>query len=177
MVSFACKIESPGQAWDVNGKGVKIMTDREFALLNFIQAHQRPHWTDVLNGFDPGDSQEIQSIMRTMLNVLIKTTDKVSRPPSCRLQLTDAGVLALRAEQERRVREALLLEQNAKDKQAEKDEAAKKALREQEDRKAEKKADRIFQVFITLLSSLLSLIGGLLLEYHLDIIEWLISVF
>lgn len=153
------------------------MSDREYALLSFIQANDRPKWTDVLNGFDPKDSLEIQSILRTMLNVLIKTTDKVSKPPLCRLQLTDAGALALRSERERRVRKALILDQDVKDKQAEKDEAAQKALREKEDRKAEKRADRIFQVFLTLLSSLLSLIGGLLLEYHLAIIEWLISVF
>lgn len=153
------------------------MTDREYALLSFIQANDHPRWTDVLNGFDPKDTQQIQSVLRTMLNVLIKTTDKVSKPPLCRLQLTDAGTLALRAEHERRVREALLLEQNAKDKQAEKDEAAQKALREKEDRKTEKRADRIFQVFLTVLSHLLTLLGGILLEYHLDIIGWFSGLF
>ena len=153
------------------------MTDREYALLSFIQANDHPRWTDVLNGFDPKDNRENHTILLTMLGDLIEKTDKAYKPPLCRIRLTGVGTLALRAERERRVREALLLEQNAKDKQAEKDEAAQKALREKEDRKAEKRADRIFQVFLAVLSHLLTLLGGILLEYHLDIVGWFSGLF
>lgn len=86
------------------------MTDREFALLSFIQVHQNPYWTDVLNGFDPKDSQENQSILKAMLGDMIEKTDKASNPPLCRLRLTDRATLALRTEREHRVKQALLLE-------------------------------------------------------------------
>ena len=130
------------------------MTDLEYALLRFIQANDHPHWTDVLNGFDPKDTQQIQSVLRTMLNVLIKTTDKVSKPPLCRLQLTDDGTLALRAERERRVREALLLESAEKD-----------ASRHSDELRSQRRHDWRVALAGAAVGAILGVAGALLTQY------------
>lgn len=153
------------------------MTDREYALLTFIQENHRPLWSDVLNGFNPDHINENNQLLKAMLGSRIEIIYPGAKPPRCYIRLTHRGAADLQEERERRIRHALLLEENVKAEQVQKKEAVKKVLREKEDRKAEKRADRIFQVFLTLLSSLLSLIVGLLLEYHLDIIELAMSIF
>lgn len=130
------------------------MTDREYALLSFIQANDHPWWTDVLNGFDPKDSQENQSILKAMLGGMIEKTDKVSKPPLCRIRLTGPGILALRAERERRVREALLLESAEKD-----------ASRHSDELRSQRRHDWRVALAGAAVGAILGVAGALLTQY------------
>ena len=154
------------------------MTDREFALLRFIKEQNHPTWAVVLNGFDPSDAVENTAIMKALIKTgILRKLESASKPPFCRIKLTDEGFLLLRSEEEHRTRMAHLLQQDVQKEQASKEQIARALEAERSDRAEKDRADRHFQYKLSLFQALLVFIAGVVSSNLDRIVQFLASLF
>lgn len=148
------------------------MTDFEYKILTFIYRSRKPvSWASVMNAYLlDGKSIQANDVLLHLLKeeLLVKTTP-ASNPPSCKIKLSDLGVINLIQEDEHR-KKLISEEQSAQDK------AAADAVRAAEDRAAERKKEHSFQIKLVFLSSFLSFLFGAIASNLDRLIPWIISL-
>lgn len=149
------------------------MTDFEYRILTFIYRSGKPiSWASIMNAYLlDGKSIQANDVLLHLLKdgMLVKATP-ASTPPSCKVKLSDLGVINLIQEDERR-KNLIAKEQSAHDK------AAADAVRAAEDRAAERKKEHSFQIKLVFLSSFLSFLFGALATNLDRLIPWVLSLF
>lgn len=136
------------------------MTDLQFALLRRIHSDESPTVVSMLNTMD-ADPVSISSELSALTGQGLVEKSAVS-DSHCALSLTYKGVSALLSETEDRARRQLAVQQQIEQEQHRKEEQHRIAEDQATLQAKEHASDRRFQVRLTLLQTLLSLLTGAL---------------
>lgn len=150
------------------------MTNREYELLDFIRTRNHVKWYKVLNAFGPKtEGRSNNAVLKKALSDgLIEVVWPGEKPPRCTIKLSEKGILALLAAEEQMQQESLIRAANVRHEKEQEQKRLNRIAIEKADRRAEKRADRKFQVALSLLNTLFSFLLGLLAEHFLGIIQW-----
>ena len=142
------------------------MTELEYKILSAISLTGTTQWSAVVNMFLADHSPMVlDAHLRVLLDRnWICRTGGSSEPPLCYIRLDSAGILAL--ETEKSIRAV-----NIRAKQEQEIEYSKQVIADKIERRAEKRADRISQILFAFLNTLLSILAGIVIEYHASVIE------
>ena len=142
------------------------MTELEYKILSAISLAGTAQWSAVVNMFAADHSPiTLDGILHVMFDrKWICRTGGSSEPPLCYIRLDSAGLLAL--ETEKSIRAV-----NIRAKQEQEIEYSKQVIADKIERRAEKRADRISQILFAFLNTLLSILAGIVIEYHASVIE------
>lgn len=142
------------------------MTELEYKILSAISLAGTAQWSAVVNMFLADHApMTLNAHLRVLLDRnWICRTGGSSEPPICYIRLDSAGILALETEKSIRA-------ENIRAKQKQEIEHSKQVIADKAERKAEKRADRISQILFAFLNTLLSILAGIVIEYHASIIE------
>lgn len=142
------------------------MSDLEYRILSSISLAGTAQWSAVVNMFLVDHPPvTIDAILHVMLDRnWICRTGGSSEPPLCYIRLDSAGLLALETEKSIRA-------ENIRAKQEQEIEYFKQVIADKIERRAEKRADRISQILFAFLNTLLSILAGIVIEYHASVIE------
>lgn len=148
------------------------MPDREYEILCYIRKNHVPLWSDILNAYDPQNRiNEIHTVLLGLLSAgLIELTCPLDRPPRCRVRLTGSGVVAL-------LEETSVRAENVRSEQSQKDDRLHQIAADKANRKAKRRADRIFQISLALLNALLSFLVEILLNRNAELIVNIVKHF
>lgn len=155
------------------------MTDRQYAIFSFIRSEETVYWAKILNTFKEGNSyQEIEAILKNGLKTgYVERTCVLESPPLCKLKLTDEGSFVLMAEDEQRIAQLLSREEDVRREHQQKQQELDRIAADKSERNAEKRADHVFQILLTLLSAFLSFILGLATEHFTGLLDLITSFF
>ena len=142
------------------------MTELEYKILSAISLAGTAQWSAVVNMFLADHSPMVlDAHLRVLLDRnWICRTGGSSEPPLCYIRLDSAGIMAL--ETEKSIRAV-----NIRAKQEQEIEYSKQVIADKIERRAEKRADRISQILFAFLNTLLSILAGIVIEYHASVIE------
>lgn len=142
------------------------MTELEYKILSAISLAGTVQWSAVVNMFLADHAPvTLDAHLRVLLDRnWICRTGGSSEPPICYIRLDSAGLLALETEKSIRA-------ENIRAKQEQEIEYFKQVIADKIERRAEKRADRISQILFAFLNTLLSILAGIVIEYHASVIE------
>ena len=142
------------------------MTELEYKILSAISLAGTVQWSAVVNMFLADHAPvTLDAHLRVLLDRnWICRTGGSSEPPICYIRLDSAGILALETEKSIRA-------ENIRAKQEQEIEHSKQVIADKIERRAEKRADRISQILFAFLNTLLSILAGIVIEYHASVIE------
>lgn len=155
------------------------MTNLEYKILTYIKEKSEIHWIDLLNDFHPDFSyQDTGAVTQILLDRgLLENLSPATPPPLCQLRLSDKGRITLLSEEDRLRREESLRQENMRREQAQEQQRLDQIVADKADRKAERRADRIFQIFLAFLNYLIPFILGGLAEHLTGFVDRILQFF
>lgn len=151
------------------------MTELEYNVFSYIRANEPVSWVEILNAFSSDSNyREVEAVLNFALrNGVIEKTWKIESPPLCKVLLTDEGKINLVAENEHRKADALIREENIRREEEQERKRLQQSAADWNNQQAEKRADRKFQIALTLINAIFSFLLGLTAEHFLGLMDWL----
>ena len=155
------------------------MTNFEFAILVFIHQNGSAAWSEVLRHFPV---EQIRDTDRSLFKLLdddhfLEKTLPYDRNRHCRLRLTQQGFHAFCVKAEQLQKDESIRQENIRAEQAQEQKRLDQIVADKAYRRSERRADRIFQIFLSFLNYLIPVILGALFSNLDRIIPWFLELF